>query len=141
MLQLLTNIFYESDSHTFLHYKFPQALNIFYCTFCTLNQSPFHVRVNELDIWTTNNNKKLNPKKCVVMNFSFMRTKVISPKITIGNHALNEVVVFKLLGVFVQNDLTWNCHVNDIVIRASMRLHMLRILKGFRLPVSDLVHV
>ena len=97
--------------------------------------------VNELDIWTTNNNMKLNPKKCVVMNFSFMRTRIISPKITIGNHELNEVVVFKLLGVMVQNDLKWNCHVNDIVKRASMRLHMLRILKGFRLPVCDLVSV
>ena len=49
--------------------------------------------------------------------------------------------VFKLLGVMVQNDLKWNCHVNDIVKRASMRLHMLRILKGFRLPVCDLVSV
>ena len=48
------------------------------------------------------------------MNFSFMRTRIISPKITIGNHELNEVVVFKLLGVMVQNDLKWNCHVNGI---------------------------
>ena len=81
---------------------------------------------------------KLNPKKCVVMNFSFMRTKVISPKITIGNHELNEVGFFKLLGVMVQNDLKWNCHFNDIVKRASMRLHMLRILKGL-IPQSHFV--
>ena len=61
---------------------------------------------------------------CCIMNFSFMRTKVISPKITIGNHELNEVVVFKLLGVMVQNDLKWNCHVNDIVTQIKKKMLM-----------------
>ena len=100
---------------------------------CRRVQDPSNIQnsVNELEHWTKENNMKLNPKKCVVMNVSFMRNELISPKITIGNQELNEVTVVKLLGVLVQNDLKWNCHVDDIVKRASMKLHMLRILKGF----------
>lgn len=110
---------------------------------CRKTTEPARIQenVNDLNNWTNNNDMRLNPKKCVVMNVSFMRSDVTFPKVTIGNHELSEVTVVKLLGVLVQNDLKWNCHVNDIVKRASMRLHMLRILKGFKLPVRDLLTV
>ncbi|KAI8519497.1 hypothetical protein Bbelb_027540 [Branchiostoma belcheri] len=59
----------------------------------------------------------------------------------IDGHALQEVTVAKLLGVMVQSDLKWNMHVNHITSQSSRRLFLLRHLKRFRLPVTDLVTV
>ncbi|KAI8494458.1 hypothetical protein Bbelb_276840 [Branchiostoma belcheri] len=59
----------------------------------------------------------------------------------IDGHALQEVSVAKMLGVMVQSDLKWNTHVNHITSQSSRRLFLLRHLKRFRLPVSDLVTV
>ena len=74
---------------------------------------------------------KLNPSKCVVMNIQFMGNQATVPKLKIGDLEISEVQLVKLLGVFVQEDLKWSYHVTEMVKAASMRLHMMRILKGF----------
>ena len=75
------------------------------------------------------------------MHVTFMRTSPPNPTVHLEGQNLREVQVMKVLGVFIQNNLKWTCHVNEITKRASMRLHMLRILKGFKLPVEDLMTI
>ena len=45
----------------------------------------------------------------------------------------------KILGVTVTDDLTWNAHVNNIVLKASKRLYLLRLLKRADLDVKSLI--
>ena len=45
----------------------------------------------------------------------------------------------KLLGVTVTGYLKWNAHVNNIVLKASKRLYLLRLLKRAVLDVKSLI--
>ena len=47
----------------------------------------------------------------------------------------------KILGVTIEDTLNWNVQVSDTVSRANRRIFMLRFLKAFYLPTSDLVTV
>ncbi|KAI8492652.1 hypothetical protein Bbelb_296930 [Branchiostoma belcheri] len=97
--------------------------------------------LDDLEQWTVNSYMKLHPKKCKAMHVYFTKTPPPLPVLYIDGHALQEVSVAKLLGVMVQSDLKWNTHVNHITSQSSRRLFLLRHLKRFRLPVSDLVTV
>ena len=52
--------------------------------------------------------------------------------------SLSSVENFKCLGITINNQLKWENHVNEIVTKASMRLHILRILCRFGASVEDL---
>ncbi|KAI8502082.1 hypothetical protein Bbelb_204940 [Branchiostoma belcheri] len=97
--------------------------------------------LDDLEQWTANSYMKLHPKKCKAMHVYFTKPPPPLPVLYIDGHALQEVSVAKLLGVMVQSDLKWNTHVNHITSQSSRRLFLLRHLKRFRLPVSDLVTV
>ncbi len=51
------------------------------------------------------------------------------------------VQTFKLLGVIISSDLTWNAHIDYICTKASKRLYALRILKRSGAPANDLITV
>ena len=48
---------------------------------------------------------------------------------------------FKLLGVYISEDLTWGVHCNYIIKKANRRLCALRTLKRCGVPTSDLITV
>jgi hypothetical protein len=54
---------------------------------------------------------------------------------------VKNVQTFKLLGVIISSDLTWNAHVDYICTKASKRLYALRILKRSGAPANDLITV
>ena len=58
----------------------------------------------------------------------------IPAPINIGPTELERVSEFKLLGVYVQNDLKWNTHVSSIVSKACKRIHYLRVCRTAHLP-------
>ena len=47
----------------------------------------------------------------------------------------------KVLGVTIQSDLKWDLHINEVVAKASKKLHILRALKSGRVPPADLLKV
>ena len=55
--------------------------------------------------------------------------------VTIGNHW------YKLLGVYISDDLSWNAHIEHIVKKANKRLYALRALKKSGLTITQLVQV
>ena len=57
------------------------------------------------------------------------------------NQIISECQQVKLLGVIIRSDLKWNDHVDHIVSKASRKLYLLRILKRFGMPASDLITV
>ncbi|KAI8496698.1 hypothetical protein Bbelb_253530 [Branchiostoma belcheri] len=81
----------------------------------------------------------LNPTKCKVMVFCFLRNPPPPPVITIGTSQLEVVQAARILGLILQHNLKWTEHVTSIVGKASKRLYMLRILKKHGLDTSDLI--
>ena len=77
--------------------------------------------VDGVDNWTNDN--KMSQKK---LKISFTSTIPELPPLHTGDTEIERVNVFKLFGVWFQNDLKWNTHVNKTVQKASKRLHYLR---------------
>jgi len=53
---------------------------------------------------------------------------------------IERVHSFKLLGVYVDESLTWNCHTEYITSKASKRLYFLKVLKRSGLPNNSLMN-
>ena len=54
---------------------------------------------------------------------------------------IERVMTYKLLGVYVSNDLKWNHHVEAIVQKGNRRLYSLRVLKQCGAPPTSLAKV
>ena len=73
---------------------------------------------------------KLNSKKCKEMIINFMQYSPFPPDpLTVGGYVIERVVTYKLLGVYISDDLSWNVHIEHIVKKANKRLYALRGLK------------
>ena len=73
---------------------------------------------------------KLNPGKCKEMFISFMHDhNILVNPIVLGNKEIECVANYKLLGVYLNEDLSWNTHIDYIFKKACKRLYSLRILK------------
>ena len=78
-------------------------------------------------------NMRLNEKKCkdMVINFLKYQPTVITP-IQLNGIVIDRVSSYKLLGVIISNDLSWNEHK-----KATKRLFVLRTLKRVGLGIND----
>ena len=86
--------------------------------------------VEDIQSFARNNNMKLNPGKCknMIVDFLQYNTNEWRP-ITTGGTQIETVSGFKLLGVYLSNDLTWSLHCDYIIKKANKRLYALRNLK------------
>ena len=98
--------------------------------------------LNNISTWAATNNMVLNPKKCKEMTLRFRRVVDHLPSaLAIDTKALGTVDAHKVLGVTIQSNLKWDLHINEVVAKASKRLHILRVLKRGRVPPADLLKV
>ena len=65
---------------------------------------------------------KLNPAKCKEMLMCFKRSLPDIPNILIEDKQLERVSTYKLLGVHISNDLTWNNHIDYLSKKAAKRI-------------------
>ena len=87
-------------------------------------------------------NMRLNEKKCkdMVINSLKYQPTVITP-IQLNGIVTDRVSSYKLLGVIISNDLSWNEYCDSIHKKATKRLFVLRTLKRVGLGTNDLVLV
>ena len=52
---------------------------------------------------------------------------------------IERVTTFKLLGLWVDDNLKWNTHTNHIIKKAAKRLYLLKVLKSYGTPEKDLM--
>ena len=85
---------------------------------------------------------ELNRKKCKEMFISFLKYNIatINPIYVFGSR-IATVSSFKLLGLTLSIDLSWNLHVDNVFKKANSRLYALRLLKRAELRQSDLVEM
>ena len=102
--------------------------------------STLQSELDALNSWADKNNMKLNPKKYEELTVHFWRHIEYFPLALAVN---GNVEAYKVLGVTIQSNLKWDSHVNEIVGKASKRLHVLRVLKRSGAPPNDLrrVHI
>ena len=103
---------------------------------CTLQAS--HA---EFEQWCENYYLRLNPLKCKVLRVAFTHRQLQPAQFQLGMQVIPDCQQVKLLGVIIRSDLKWTDHVNHITSKASRKLYLIRLLKRFGMPLSDLITV
>ena len=97
--------------------------------------------INCISQWSQQNNMNLNPKKCKIMTICPLKTKPVSPMLSINNLPLEAVSSYKVLGLTLCDTLKWNDNTNEIISKASKRLHILRVLRHAGVTPVDLITI
>ena len=83
--------------------------------------------------FSTSHRTKLNPAKCKEMIINFMAYPNFSVRpICIGDSVAECVNSYKLLGVYTDNDLKWNSHIDYIVKKIIKETLLLTLTKEIR---------
>ena len=77
----------------------------------------------------------INAKKTKDMWICFAQSRSEHPPVRVGDIELERVKTFKPLVVWVQNDLEWNTHVDEITKKANKRLFFFRECRKSFLPL------
>ena len=96
------------------------------------------VSLNDMIKWTSDNYMAINPKKTKQLIINFTKN-LYDVNLTMNNNEpIEQVHEAKLLGVWINDKLNWDTHVNDINSKAAKRLFLLVQLRRAGLCKSDL---
>ncbi|KAI8482030.1 hypothetical protein Bbelb_402060 [Branchiostoma belcheri] len=91
--------------------------------------------------WATSYSMEANAKKTKDMVISCRKDPVNPPPLMLNGQPVERVKKFKLLGVTVTSDLTWDEHVKGIISKVQPRIHYLRLAKKYGLPSDVLLSI
>ena len=95
--------------------------------------------VDELSEMSNRNKFQLNGRKCKEIRISFARCQPQFEPVYINDIEIEVVKTVKLLGLNISSDLKWNCHVSEIVKKASTRLYFIKQLKRAKIAEKELI--
>ena len=81
--------------------------------------------VNNIIRFTENEQMELNAKKCNEMIVDFRKSKTVIPPVCIGQPPIARVKTFKLLGLWMNDNLNWETNTEYIIKKATKRLYFL----------------
>ena len=89
--------------------------------------------------FTNHQKMELNLKKCKEMLIDLRRnTETAIPLTNIENNTIERVTSYKLLGLWIDNNMKWNTNTEKIVKKAAKRLFLLKVLKSNDASTSDM---
>ena len=88
-----------------------------------------------------NKSMNINPTKTKEMLISFGKDKPQVQPITIGESPIERVQSCTLLGIELNDQLTWDNHIEKIYKKASSRLHFVAQLKRTKMSSRDMIGV
>ena len=91
-------------------------------------------KIDAFKSYAENEKMQLNLKKCREMLIDFRRQKTTIPQIKVKDTIIERVTSFKLLGLWVDDNLKWNTNTNHIVRKAVNRLQLLKVLRSYGAP-------
>jgi hypothetical protein len=92
--------------------------------------------LDAMNDWALRSKMKLNAKKTKDMWICFKAAIPEPPSLKIGDDTIERVNSFKLLGLWINNTLKWNTHIEEITKKASKRLFYLRECRRASLPTK-----
>ena len=89
--------------------------------------------LQKANTWMVQNGLQLNLSKTKCMLIHSCRTRVVPPQLNLSLSGLQieQVHTFKLLGVVINDTLTWTDHINHIIAKLSRSINLLRRLSRF----------
>ena len=86
-----------------------------------LSPSYLNFTVSEINLFAFSRGMVLNRKKCKVCIMFLQYCPFSPPPLAVGNSIIEKVSCYKLLGVHLSDNLTWNKHVFHIVKKGNKR--------------------
>ena len=104
--------------------------------------SLLNVVASDIHNFAIAHNMRLNPSKYKEMHINFQRNSncLINP-ITISGNVIKCANTYKILGVIMDNELKWNCHVDYIIKKACKKLCSLRVLRRARVSQPNILRI
>jgi len=103
------------------------------------SQSLMQQYLDALTEWTHKNDMVINSGKTKEMIMGRIDVSNLPPLCT-KTCQIEWVHSFRLLGVYVDESLTWNCHIEYITSKASKHLYFLKVFKRSGLPNNSLMN-
>jgi hypothetical protein len=103
------------------------------------HDSNAQIAVDKVVNWSKESLLQLNGEKCKELTISFGRNRQPYPPVIIDGIPMEKVSKAKLLGVTINNKLSWNDHIEEVIKKAARRLYFLVQLKRANVPVEDIV--
>ena len=97
--------------------------------------------LDKISDWTNTHLMKLNSEKSKYMVVNYTNNYQFNARLSIDNNSLNQVRQTRLLGVLVNDQLSWHANTDFIVKKAYKRMMILHNLFEFSLPVQELVNI
>ena len=94
--------------------------------------------LNRISHWSNKWLVTMNPSKCRSLVFSLKRVKPLHPPLYLNSTCIEEVDKHIQLGLILQSNMSWRCHIQYIFEKVSKRLNILKLLK-YKLNRSTLV--
>ena len=135
-LVMVNDLELKSDNSS--HWKFVDDVMISEVV-TTSKESHLQSGLDDLHRWASENDMKLNRRKCKEMIISFLCCDLDCPPSEIYGQQLECVATFRILGLTINNAIKWSECVDVIVRKSSKRLYMLRVLCRSGIPIADLL--
>ena len=97
--------------------------------------------LDKVEAWTSLNKMCLNREKSKYMIFNFTKNFQFSTRVKLDNSLLEEVSDCRLLGVILENDLSFEKNTQSFVKKGYTRMIILSKLYAFNLPVEEMVNM
>ena len=94
--------------------------------------------MDKISKWTVENKMLLNEDKTQSMLFNFTKKFQFSSRVSTDNTRTEIVSETKLLGVIINDKLTWDSNTDSLVKKANARMRILHKLVKFEVPREDL---
>ena len=91
--------------------------------------------------WTKTKKMKLNTDKSKYMIVKFATKYQANTRLKMEDNLLEQVQQTRLLGVIIDQKLSWQANTNFIIQKAYKRMSLLHRLYDFAVPVQDLVEI
>uniref|UniRef100_A0A3Q3JQD9 Reverse transcriptase domain-containing protein n=1 Tax=Monopterus albus TaxID=43700 RepID=A0A3Q3JQD9_MONAL len=103
------------------------------------DESAYQDEVQQLFKWCKDNNLALNTTKTKELIIDFRKNKTAIQPLLINGDYVERVTVFRCLGVYIKEDITWTANTKELVKKAQQRLYFLRVLRKHQFSQKLLV--
>ena len=97
--------------------------------------------LDKIQDWTVDRKMQLNNSKTKYMIINFTKKYQFSTRIQLENKLLEEVQECRLLGLIINNQLSWHQNSENIVKRANTKMIILHHLCKFNVPVEEMLNI
>ena len=97
--------------------------------------------LDQIEKWTEQKKVKSNFGKGKYMTVNFTKNYQVNTRLKLENNLLQQVTETRLLGVIIDDHLSWQANTSSIVKTAYKRMTLLHKLYEFDIPTEDLVDI